>query len=76
MDERSFRFRAMGSPCELRLYGADPERLEAAAARATGEIARLERKYSRYRDDSLASAINRSAGESVRGSSTSKISAG
>ena len=63
MNERSFRFRAMGSPCELRLYGADPERLEAAAARARDEIERLERKYSRYRDDSLASAINRSAGD-------------
>lgn len=49
----------MGSPCELRLYG-DPEGRVARAALA--EIARLERKYSRYRDDSLTSRINRSAG--------------
>jgi len=53
----------MGSPCELHLYGADAELLEAAAARARDEIARLERKYSRYREDSLASAINASAGD-------------
>jgi thiamine biosynthesis lipoprotein len=61
--ERSFRFRAMGSPCELRLWAADADRLEGAAARARDEVGRLERKYSRYREDSLASAINRSAGD-------------
>jgi thiamine biosynthesis lipoprotein len=60
--ERSVRFRAMGSPCELRLYGPDAGALERGAQHAQDEVARLERKYSRYRDDSLASAINRSAG--------------
>jgi len=62
---RSFRFKAMGSPCELRLYGPEPEVLERAAGLAQAEVVRLERKYSRYRDDSLASAINRSAGDSA-----------
>ncbi len=58
---RRYEFKAMGSPCELRLYG---ERADAIAAAAKAEIARLEAKYSRYRDDSLATRINRSAGDS------------
>ena len=54
------RFKAMGSPCELQLYGA---RAEVAARAAQAEVARLEAKYSRYREDSLATRINRSAGD-------------
>lgn len=57
-----FRFRAMGSPCELALYGESRPILEDAREVACREIARLEAKYSRYREDSLASRINRSAG--------------
>lgn len=57
-----FRFRAMGSPCELALYAPNREDLERARDAACREIARLETKYSRYREDSLASRINRSAG--------------
>src|SRR5262245_48631393 len=51
----------MGSPCELRLYGGAEAERAARAARA--EIERLEAKFSRYRDDSLATRINRSAGD-------------
>lgn len=58
-----FRFRAMGSPCELKLHGGSRAELEPLARRCTHEIARLERTYSRYREDSLASAIARSAGD-------------
>jgi FAD:protein FMN transferase len=58
-----FRFRAMGSPCELQLHGGSRSALEEIAQRCMREVARLEVKYSRYRDDSLASAINRSAGD-------------
>ena len=58
-----FRFRAMGSPCELQLGGGSRKALEEIARRCTREVARLELKYSRYREDSLASAINRSAGD-------------
>ena len=58
-----FRFRAMGSPCELRFW-SDTRKAAAEFAQACGqEIDRLERKFSRYRDDSLASRINRSAGD-------------
>ena len=56
-------FRAMGSPCELHLYGESPSFCDAIIERAIGELRRLEQKYSRYRDDSVTSAINRSAGD-------------
>jgi thiamine biosynthesis lipoprotein len=55
---RRHRFRAMGSPCTLHVY-AERDAVDAAVA----EVARLERKYSRYRPDSLASRINASAGD-------------
>ena len=53
----------MGSPCELKLYGAGGDALDPVAEAGIREVRRLERKYSRYRDDSLLSAINRSAGD-------------
>jgi thiamine biosynthesis lipoprotein len=56
------RFKAMGSPCELHLYGA---RAAGAAHAAESEVRRLEAKYSRYRADSLASRINASAGDTA-----------
>ena len=63
MPLRRFRFRAMGSPCELHLHVDSPDDARRVALRAVQEVWRLERKYSRYRDDSLASRINRSAGD-------------
>jgi thiamine biosynthesis lipoprotein len=53
----------MGSPCEIRVFGPSPEANERAAAQASGEIERLERKYTRFRDDSLTARINASAGD-------------
>jgi thiamine biosynthesis lipoprotein len=53
----------MGSPCALHLYAESAAQLDAAAAAAADEVTRLERKYSRYRADSLATAINASAGD-------------
>ena len=58
-----FRFRAMGSPCELLLFGESRNAVTPTAEACGREIDRLERKYSRYRADSLASRINRSAGD-------------
>ncbi|MGE3772080.1 MAG: FAD:protein FMN transferase [Gammaproteobacteria bacterium] len=52
------RFRAMGSPCALRLHGASRASLQTAAAAICNDVARLEARYSRYREDSLLSAIN------------------
>jgi len=53
----------MGSPCELHLYAATKARAAEVARRAIAEVVRLERKYSRYRDDSVTTAINESAGD-------------
>ena len=55
-------FRAMGSPCALHLHASTRREAEAAFAIGRDEIERLERKYTRFRDDSLTHAINASAG--------------
>lgn len=55
-------FRAMGSPCEVRLHPQRGVDAESIADAAEEEVRRLERKFSRYRDDSLATRINDSAG--------------
>ena len=59
----AFPFTAMGSPCMLQLYTR--KRLEAKriAALAIADVRRLETRYSRYRPDSVLSAINRVAAE-------------
>jgi thiamine biosynthesis lipoprotein len=57
-----FPFKAMGSPCELQLYATSPAQADEAAAQAQHEMQRLESVYSRFRDDSLTTRINRSAG--------------
>lgn len=56
------KFWALGSPCELKLYGDSEDQLETVAAAGVAEIQRIEFKYSRYREDSLLSQINRNAG--------------
>lgn len=58
----ALRFKAMGCPCELRVYGRPDQAADAALRAAQAEVLRLERKYTRYRDDSTTAAINRSAG--------------
>ena len=52
----------MGSPCELRLYSKNKNVADQIAKFATSEVKRLEKKYSRYRDDSVTTKINNSAG--------------
>jgi len=63
MSLHRFHFKAMGCPCSLQLHAASAREARRLAAAARGEIARLERKYSRYRADSLVSRINASAGD-------------
>ncbi|MEY2690115.1 MAG: hypothetical protein RL375_4315 [Pseudomonadota bacterium] len=60
---RLFRraFQAMGSPCELQLHARDDAQAAAAVDAAVADVARLEQRYSRYRDDSLLARINRTA---------------
>ena len=52
----------MASRCEVRVYARDEATARAWAEAAIGEVRRIERKFSRYRDDSVTAAINRSAG--------------
>lgn len=55
------RFKAMGSPCEIRFYSQaknDRELLDRALAR----LYELEQKYTRYQAQSLTSTINAAAG--------------
>lgn len=58
-----FSFHAMGGPCSLQLFAPDDAQLRRAAAAAQAEVQRIEAKYSRYRDDSIVSRINASAGD-------------
>lgn len=56
-------FAAMGTPCVLQLHGATESALRDLACQLVAEVQRLEAKYSRYRDDSYLSAINRVAAQ-------------
>ena len=57
----------MGCPCELRFYTNTVGEFSRAVRRCVAEIRRFEGKYSRFREDSITAAINRSAGrKSVR----------
>lgn len=54
----NFPFKAMGSPCEVQLYAQDKSTAQHLANLAIADVERLENRYSRYRNDSLLSAIN------------------
>jgi FAD:protein FMN transferase len=59
------RFAAMASPCEVLVEaGSEPTARHLAEIVAT-EAWRIERKFSRYRDDSVVTAINAAAGAPV-----------
>ena len=51
----------MGSPCEVQGFVASRAQGEAVASGIEADVLRLEQRYSRYRDDSLLSDINRVA---------------
>ena len=52
----------MGSDHELKLWSDDRARADRVARVAIADVLRIEAKFSRYRDDSVTSAINRAAG--------------
>jgi FAD:protein FMN transferase len=56
-----FAFHAMGSPCEIQLYARDHASAQGIAQQAIADANRLEQRYSRYRPDSILSAINQVA---------------
>jgi thiamine biosynthesis lipoprotein len=59
------RFAAMASPCEVLVEGAgEPLAAELAAAAET-EALRIERKFSRYRDDSVIAAVHAARGREI-----------
>ena len=62
--ERVLHFRAMASPCELRVAGAwsQQPQAQAALAAAQAEVQRIEQRYSRYQPQSILSRINAAAG--------------
>ncbi len=57
-----FSFDAMAGTHELQLGATSAAIARRAADAAIGDVARIEAKYSRYRDDSLTTRINRAAG--------------
>ena len=51
----------MGSPCELQLFAETDADAQPAISAVVADVERLEQHYSRYRDSSLLSLINRVA---------------
>jgi thiamine biosynthesis lipoprotein len=56
-----FPFQAMGSPCEVQLFARRRDLAEDVARAVIADVQRLEARYSRYREGSLLSEINRVA---------------
>lgn len=61
LDYFHYDFHAMGSPCSIQLYARNDKAAQHAAKIAMGDVHRLEAKYSRYREDSYLTTINRIA---------------
>jgi len=59
-------FHAMASPCELLVHGTDRQAALELGGSAAAEVWRIEKKYSRYRDDSVVASIHQHRGRSVR----------
>lgn len=57
-----FGFYAMAAVNEVQIHAPDRREAQAIAARAVEEVLRIERKYSRYRADSVVAEINAHAG--------------
>jgi len=58
-----FPFNAMGSPCEINIYSKDKAGAQNVAALVIEDVKRIEMRYSRYKEDSILSEINRVAEE-------------
>ena len=56
-------FRAMASPCEVIIETDDSAEAETIAKLVAAEVWRIEKKFSRYRDDNIIFKINNSKGE-------------
>jgi thiamine biosynthesis lipoprotein len=60
-----FSFKAMGSFCEIQLFDESPIRAKNIVKQLVDEVARLEKKYSRFREDSFLNEMNSSAGNKL-----------
>jgi FAD:protein FMN transferase len=60
------RFTAMASPCEVLVDTDDPMAADSLVSMAAEEARRIEAKFSRYRDGSVVSRINRAGGRPTR----------
>lgn len=68
------RFQAMGSPCELLIDTRERALAENLTRIARDEALRIERKFSRYRDDNIIHEIHNSGGQSIEvDSETAKL---
>lgn len=56
------RFEAMASPCEVLVDTPDADEARRVGRVVADEVARIERKFSRYRDDSVVAAIQAARG--------------
>jgi thiamine biosynthesis lipoprotein len=54
-------FKAMGTPCDIQLFARSGEQAAQAANLAVADVERLDGLYSRSRETSILSAINRVA---------------
>ncbi|MFT7470889.1 MAG: thiamine biosynthesis lipoprotein [Kiritimatiellia bacterium] len=62
---KKFSFKAMGSFCEIQLFDESRIRAKNIVKQLADEVARLEKKYSRFREDSFLTKINFSAGNKL-----------
>ena len=60
---KRFSFQAMGSYCEIQIYDDSRVNAKRIVRKLTAEVSRLERKYSRFRNDNVVADINQSAGQ-------------
>ena len=60
------RFKAMASPCEVLIDGGARKEAARITRLVCDEAHRIERHWSRYRDDSIVQRINTACGEPVR----------
>lgn len=58
-----YSFHAMASEHEIQLFAPSEQIAQLASQGVIGEVHRIERHFSRYRDDSLLTQINRAAGK-------------
>ncbi len=59
----NYTFHAMGSPCQVQFFALNKKQAKQAKQQISHCVMLLERRYSRYREDSLITLINQAAGQ-------------